>query len=508
MFKTLQRIGKSFMLPIAILPAAGLLLGIGGALSNPNTVKAYPALDNPVLQGAFSVMAAAGNVVFANLALLLSIGLCIGLAKRDKGTAALAGITGYLVMVGTMEALLKLTNPEGSIDTGVVGSLVIGGVAVWLHNRYNNIQLPPVLGFFGGSRFVPIATAFAAIVVGLVFFVIWPPIQAGMVAAGTAIASWGPVGTFFYGFLMRLSGAVGLHHMIYPLFWYTPLGGTEIVNGVQVVGAQKIFFAQLADPNHVGLFTEGTRFFAGRFATMMFGLPGACLAMWHCVPKDRRAKYTGLFLSVALTSFITGITEPIEFMFLFVAPWLYVFHAFLDGVSFFLADIFQIRIGNTFSGGVIDYTLFGVLQGNDRTHWLYVIPIGLVWFALYYFSFRFLITRFKVATPGHLEDTEAGDPSGPEPSAPTSGTDRQEALKTEAASIVTALGGPENLEDVDACITRLRVAVKDPAKVDKATLKRLGATDVFEVSGGVQAVYGAKAILYKNVINESLGIDD
>ncbi len=507
MFKTLQRIGKSFMLPIAILPAAGLLLGIGGALSNPNTVKAYPALDNAVLQGAFSVMAAAGNVVFANLALLLSIGLCIGLAKRDKGTAALAGVTGYLVMVGTMEALLKLTNPDGSIDTGVVGSLVIGGVAVWLHNRYNNIQLPPVLGFFGGSRFVPIVTAFAAILVGLIFFVIWPPIQDGMVAAGTAIASWGPVGTFFYGFLMRLSGAVGLHHMIYPLFWYTPLGGTEIVNGVQVVGAQKIFFAQLADPNHVGLFTEGTRFFAGRFATMMFGLPGACLAMWHCVPKDRRAKYTGLFLSVALTSFITGITEPIEFMFLFVAPWLYVFHAFLDGVSFFLADIFNIRIGNTFSGGVIDYTLFGVLQGNDRTHWLYVIPIGLIWFALYYFSFRFLITRFKVATPGHLEDTENGDASAAG-TTPASASDKQEALKTEASSIVSALGGPENLEDVDACITRLRVAVKDPAKVDKARLKRLGATDVFEVSGGVQAVYGAKAILYKNVINESLGIDD
>ena len=510
MFKTLQKIGKSFMLPIAILPAAGLLLGIGGALSNPNTVKAYPALDNPVLQGVFSVMAAAGTVVYANLALLLSIGLCIGLAKRDKGTAALAGITGYLVMTGTMEALLKLTNPEGKIDTGVVGSLVIGAVAVWLHNRYHNIQLPPFLGFFGGSRFVPIATAFAAIFVGAAFFLVWPPIQLGMVAAGTAIASWGPIGTFFYGFLMRLAGAVGLHHMIYPLFWYTPLGGTEIVNGAQAVGAQKIFFAQLADPNHVGLFTEGTRYFAGRFATMMFGLPGACLAMWHCVPKDRRAKYTGLFVSVALTSFVTGITEPIEFMFLFVAPWLYVFHAFLDGVSFLVADVLQIRIGNTFSGGVIDYTLFGVLQGQDRTHWLYVIPIGLLWFAIYYFSFRFLITRFRVATPGHLEDT-----IGRESEATTTDASTSDAaaagttpIQREASEIVAALGGAANLEDVDACITRLRVAVKDPEKVDKAALKRLGATDVFEVRGGVQAVYGAKAILYKNVINESLGIDD
>lgn len=507
MFKTLQKIGKSFMLPIAILPAAGLLLGIGGALSNPNTVAAYPVLDNAVLQGIFSVMAAAGSVVFANLALLLSIGLCVGLAKRDKGTAALAGIVGYLVMVGTMEALMKLTNPEGAIDTGVVGSLVIGGVAVWLHNRYHNIQLPAFLGFFGGSRFVPIVTSFAAILVGALFFLIWPPIQAGMVAAGTAIASWGPVGTFFYGFLMRLSGAVGLHHMIYPLFWYTPLGGTEMVAGVEVVGAQKIFFAQLADPNHVGLFTEGTRFFAGRFATMMFGLVGACLAMWRCVPKERRAKYTGLFASVALTSFVTGITEPIEFMFLFVAPWLYVIHAFLDGVSFYIADILAIRIGNTFSGGVIDFTLFGVLQGNDRTHWLYVIPVGIVWFFLYYFLFTFLIKRFNVATPGHLEDTEAASTPAPV-SLDAENTGSQSALESEAALIVEALGGAGNLEDVDACITRLRVSVKDGTLVDKPRLKSMGATDVFEVRGGVQAVYGAKAILYKNIINASLGIDD
>lgn len=512
MFKTLQKVGKAFMLPIAILPAAGLLLGIGGAFSNPNTIAAYPILNNSVLQGIFTVMAAAGNVIFANLALLLSIGLCIGLAKRDKGTAALAGIAGYLVMDGTMKALVKLVNPDGSIDTGVVGSLVIGAVAVILHNRYHNIQLPQFLGFFGGSRFVPIVTSFAGILVGALFVLIWPPIQSGMVAAGTAIAGWGAVGTFFYGFLMRLAGAVGLHHMIYPMFWYTPLGGTEMVNGVQVVGAQKIFFAQLADPNHVGLFTEGTRFFAGRFATMMFGLPGACLAMWHSVPKGRRGKYVGLFASVALTSFVTGITEPIEFMFLFVAPWLYVIHAFLDGVSFFVADILNINIGNTFSGGVIDFLLFGVLQGQSRTHWLYVIPIGLFWFVMYYFLFRILIRRFKVATPGHLEDTEsvkADAASDSEGGVDIMADDVNENdIQRNASLILSALGGPENLEDVDACITRLRVSVKDPTKVDKDTLRKLGAADVFEVSGGVQAVYGGKAVLYKNAINEKLGIDD
>lgn len=521
MFKTLQRIGKSFMLPIAILPAAGLLLGIGGALSNPTTVKTYPILANRTAQSIFTVMSAAGTVIFENLPLLLSIGLCIGLAKRDKGTAALAGITGFLVMTATTKALVSLSgNTERVIDTGVVGSLVIGAVAVWLHNRYHNIELPAFLGFFGGSRFVPIVTAFAGMIVGALFFLIWPPIQSAMVSAGTAIASWGVIGTFFYGFLMRLAGAVGLHHMIYPLFWYTPLGGTEMVAGKAVSGAQKIFFAQLADPHHVGLYTHATKYFAGRFATMMFGLPGACLAMWRCVPKDRRAKYIGLFLSVAFTSFLTGITEPIEYMFLFVAPLLYVFHSFLDGVSFLVADLLNIRIGNTFSGGAIDYLLFGVLQGESKTHWLYVLPVGALWFALYYFTFAFIIKKFRVATPGHLEDTMAAAKSSVGEALPGAGAgaataaaaDKPEGkaaqTQREASQIIEALGGPDNLEDVDACITRLRVAVKSPDKVDKARLKALGATEVFEVGGGVQAVYGAKAVLYKNAINAQLGIDD
>lgn len=513
MFKQLQKVGKAFMLPIAILPAAGLLLGVGGALSNPNTVAAYPALDNTVLQGIFGVMTAAGSTVFENLALLLSIGLCIGLAKRDKGTAALAGIVGYLVMTATIKSMLGIFNPEGeAIDTGVVGALLIGAVSVWLHNRYRNIELPAVLGFFGGSRFVPIAAAFAGIFVGAFFFLAWPPIQQALVSAGTGIAGMGAVGTFFYGFLLRLSGAVGLHHMIYPMFWFTPLGGTEVVNGASIAGAQKIFFAQLADPNHVGMFTEGTRYFSGRFATMMFGLPGACLAMWHCVPKGRRAKYLGLFLSVALTSFVTGITEPIEFMFLFVAPALYVFHAFLDGVSFYIADILNIRIGNTFSGGAIDFMLFGVLQGNDRTNWLLVLPVGALWFVLYYFSFRFIIKRFKIATPGHLEDTISSEvednASNDEERAPALVGAASSSIEQTAARVLDALGGAANLDDIDACITRLRVSVKDSALVDKDALRKLGATDVFEVQGGVQAVYGGKAILYKNAITESLGLDD
>ncbi len=498
MFKTLQKIGKAFMLPIAILPAAGLLLGIGGALSNPTTVATYPVLNNTLLQGIFKVMAAAGNVVFANLALLLCVGLCVGLAKRDKGTSALAGVVGYLVMTATITALLTIFNPKGkAIDTGVVGAVVVGLVAVNLHNKYHNIQLPQVLGFFGGSRFVPIVTSFSAILIGALFFVIWPPFQNILISSGQYISKAGPIGTFIYGFLMRLCGAVGLHHMIYPMFWYTELGGVETVAGVSVAGAQKIFFAQLADPHHVGLFTEGTRFFAGRFSTMMFGLPAACLAMYHCVPKERREKYKGLFIGVALTSFITGITEPIEFMFLFVNPLLYVIHSFFDGLSFFIADILNISIGNTFSGGIIDFTLFGILQGNEHTNWLLQIPFGIVWACLYYFVFRWYIKTFNVLTPGRGEDNETEVK-----------TETKSSLKEEAKEIIVALGGAQNIEDVDACITRLRVSVKDASKVNKEKLKKIGAVDVLEVEGGIQAVFGAKAILYKNNIVEILGIDE
>lgn len=494
MFKQLQKIGKSFMLPIAILPAAGLLLGIGGALSNPNTVQAYPFLDIPWLQGIFQVMSSAGDVVFGNLALIMCIGLAVGLAKKDKGTAGLAGAVAFLVMNASIKGMINAFNPAvGSIDTGVVGAIVIGSVVAYLHNKYSNIQLPSVLGFFGGSRFVPIVSSFTAIFIGAVFFMIWPTFQNWLVMIGNGIASLGPIGTFLYGFLLRLTGAVGLHHMIYPLFWYSELGGVAQVAGQTVVGAQNIFFAQLADPNHVGLFTEGTRFFAGRFATMMFGLPAACLAMYHCVPKEKRNLVGGLFLGAAITSFVTGITEPIEFMFLFVAPWLYVVHAFFDGLSFFLADILNISIGNTFSGGLIDFTLFGVLQGNDKTNWIYVLLIGAVWAVLYYVTFRFLITKFNVMTPGR-------EAEGEEVKVVT-----KDSMNETAAEVLKALGGKENIDDVDACITRLRVAVKDVSKVDKERIKALGATAVLEVKGGVQAIFGAMADPLKQKINDIIG---
>ncbi len=494
MFKQLQKLGKSFMLPIAILPAAGLLLGIGGALSNANTIAAYPILNTRFLQAVFQIMSAAGNVVFANLALIMCIGLAVGLAKKDKGTAALAAAVSFLVMNASIGAMITVFNPSvESIDTGVVGAIVIGILVTYLNNRYRGIQLPSFLGFFGGSRFIPIVSSFSAIFVGGIFFLIWPTFQGWLVAAGTAIAGMGYFGTYLYGFLLRLTGAVGLHHMIYPMFWFTELGGVATVAGQQVVGAQKIFFAELADPNHVGMFSEGTRFFAGRFATMMFGLPAACLAMYHCVPKHRRKLVFGLFFSAALTSFLTGITEPIEFMFLFVAPWLYVIHAALDGLSFMIADMLSVRIGNTFSGGAIDFMLFGVLQGNVKTNWIYVIIVGLFWAVIYYLVFRFLITKFNVATPGRESDGESVS------------VETKDSIGETAMKVLNALGGKENLEDVDACITRLRVAVKDVSKVDKDTIKELGATAVLEVKGGVQAVFGAKADLIKQKINEAIG---
>lgn len=501
MFKKFSQLGRAFMLPIAILPAAGLLLGIGGALSNASAIQAYPWLDQGWLQTILTVMSNAGNAVFSNLALIFAIGLAVGLANGDKGTAGLAGGVSFLVYTATISGLLQLFSPDTSIDTGVVGSIAIGGTVAFLHNKYRKIELPQFLGFFGGSRFIPIVSSIAAIFIGVVFFLIWPPIQQGMTTIGEAVAEMGSIGTFLYGFLLRLTGAVGLHHTIYPMFWYTSLGGAEVVAGETISGAQNIFFAQLADPNHTGLFTYGTRFFAGRFATMMFGLPAACLAMYHAIPKENRKQTGGLYASGALTSFLTGITEPIEYMFLFSAPWLYVIHAFLDGCSFLVADLLNIRIGNSFSGGLIDFLLFGVFQGQDKTHWLYVIPIGVIWALVYYAVFSFFIRKFKVSIPG----MEAVEGNTSEEIVAKEGSTR---LHQESLIIIEALGGETNITSVGACATRLRVAVVDNNMVDKNRIQQLGATAVLELSGGIQAVFGGKADLYSQEINQILGQDN
>ncbi|MFO7341986.1 MAG: PTS glucose transporter subunit IIB [Caldibacillus debilis] len=505
-FEKAQQFGKSFMLPIAVLPAAGLLLGIGGALSNPNTVKAYPFLDIAWLQGIFTIMSSAGNIIFANLALLFAIGVAVGLAKTDKGTAGLAGMLGFLVMNATISALLTITgqinteNPASvgqgsvlgihSLETGVFGGVISGILVAWLHNRYNKKQLPQFLGFFSGSRFVPIISSFAAILLGAVMFIVWPFVQSGIYKMGGIVEATGYVGTLIYGFVLRLLGPFGLHHIFYMPFWTTSLGGSMIIDGNLVEGTQRIFFAQLADPDTEKFYIGTSRFMSGRFITMMFGLIGAAYAIYKTAKPEKKKVVAGLMGSAALTSFLTGITEPIEFSFLFIAPFLYVLHAFLDGLAFMMAHIFQITIGQTFSGGFIDFILFGILQGNDKTNWMFVPLIGIPWFFVYYFLFTFFIKKFDLKTPGREDDEETTVVTG---------------SAERAQRIIDALGGKENLVNVDCCATRLRVTVNDPGAVNEELLKKTGAKGVLMKGKGIQIIYGPQVTIIKNEISEIVG---
>jgi PTS system maltose and glucose-specific IIC component len=507
-FEKAQQFGKSFMLPIAILPAAGLLLGIGGALSNPNTIKAYPMLDIGLLQNIFTLMSSAGNIVFQNLAVIFAVGVAIGLAKSDKGTAGLAAMLGFLIMNASMNGLLNITDtlaksnlPEHgqsmvlgiqSVETGVFGGIITGVMTASLHNKFHKIELPPYLGFFGGSRFVPIVTAVASIVLGVVMFFIWPTVQHWIFNVGGLVNKTGVIGTFFFGFILRLLGPFGLHHIFYLPFWQTALGGSMEVKGHLVQGTQNIFFAQLGD-SHVTKFYSGvSRYMSGRFITMMFGLCGAALAIYHTAKPEHKKVVGGLMLSGALTSFLTGITEPLEFSFLFVAPVLYIVHALLDGLAFMMADIFNITIGQTFSGGFIDFLLFGVLQGNSKTNYLLVIPIGIVWFILYYVIFRVLIVKLNLKTPGR-EDKAAVQQ--------VDTTDR-------AKTIVEGLGGKENIEVVDCCATRLRVTLKSNDAVDKEKLESTDARGVVQKGNGVQVIYGPHVTVIKNEVEELLEQND
>ncbi|MGO1589567.1 glucose-specific PTS transporter subunit IIBC [Alkalibacterium gilvum] len=505
-FEKAQQFGKSFMLPIAILPAAGLLLGIGGALSNPNTVNAYPILDIAWLQAVFTIMAGAGSIVFANLPIIFAIGVSVGLAKSDRGTAGLAALIGYFVMHATIQSILTITGElavdnlaavgQGmtvgiqSLEMGVFGGIIIGIVASWLLNRYNKIELPQFLGFFGGSRFIPIVTSIAAILVGTAMYFVWPFFQGFISNLGELVNATGYIGTFIYGFILRMLGPLGLHHIFYLPFWQTALGGSVEIAGEVVQGTQNIFFAQLAEPSTQGFFIGTSRFMSGRFITMMFGLIGAALAIYRTAKPENKKNVGGLMLSAALTSFLTGITEPIEFSFLFIAPVLYVVHAVFDGFAFMLAHIFEITIGQTFSGGFIDFMLFGVLQGNERTNWIVVILIGIVWFFLYYFTFTFLIKKFNFKTPGREEKLEEVTTN--------QGSDR-------ANAIIEALGGTKNLVDVDNCATRLRVTVKDSEQVDEKGLQSTGSKGLVKKGNGVQVIYGPHVSVIKNEIEEVLG---
>lgn len=508
LFAGAQNLGKSFMLPIAVLPAAGLLLGFGGVFTNPVTLSTYPVLNNDLLQAIFTVMKLCGSVVFDNLALLFAVGIAVGMARSDKGTAGLAAVLCFIVMNKAINACLLLSGTLATdnlaaagqasvmgittLQTGVMGGIMSGLLAYWVQKRFGKTELPNLLAFFSGSRFVPIVSSFFAIFLGVALFWVWPHIQVGITHLGGLVEKTGYVGTLFYGMILKCLIPLGLHHLFYLPFWLTSVGGETVVNGHLVEGTQKIFFAQQADPSVTQYYIGVSRFMAGRFADFMFGLPGAALAIYHSARPENRKKVASLMLSAALTAFVTGITEPLEFAFMFCAPLLYGVHIVLTGVAFMLTHILQITVGQTFSGGLIDFLLFGVLQGNAKTNWMLMLPLGAVMFCLYYFSFRFLINWRQLKTPGREDDAQET------PDVTVTGNNR-------AAGIVQALGGRENIVDVDCCATRLRVTVKDPQSVVVDAFKKLGSRGAFIRGEGVQVVYGPHVTLIKNEVEEFIG---
>ena len=533
-FGLLQRVGKAFMLPIALLPAAGILLGVGGALLNVASLENPPAIYQGLINfvnieavtAILTVMQKVGGAVFDNLPLLFAIGIAVGLAKSDKGTAGLAGAVGFLIMntaISTMLSLgvtpLGILTPEHipaeyssyvtttlgifTLNLSVFGGMIAGIIASALHNKYHKIQLPQVLGFFGGSRFVPIVTSVVMLVVGVILSFVWPVVQNGIAVIADLVNHSGAMGTFLYGTIERSLIPVGLHHVFYTPFWYTGFveGTVHLADGTTMLvnGANTAYFAQLsnmsgivgADAATMAEVVKGTsRFMAGKFPFMMFGLSGAALAMYKNALPSKKKLVGGLLLSGALTAMITGITEPLEFTFLFVAPVLYAAHAILAGLSFMLMDIFNVFVGMTFSGGLIDFTLFGLLPAGAGvpTNWIYIILVGLVFFVLYFVVFNFCIKKFNLKTPGREEDEESGE-----------GVADQKGLAL-AIQVLEHLGGKENITNLDACITRLRVGLHDVKKVNKTALRGLGAAGVMEVGDNVQVIFGGKSDVIKNDI--------
>ena len=554
----LQRIGKAIMLPIAALPIAGILLGVGGALLGIAGLSNAPAIYEPLISfvnisavtAVLTVMKNIGDIVFGNLPILFAVGVAVGLAKKDKGTAALASVFGFIVMnqvVSTLLALgvtqLGVLTPDSvgnygtyvttnlgifTLNMSVFGGIITGIVTALLHNRFCTIQLPPVIGFFSGARFVPIVTSLTMALVGALLAFAWPVVQDGISMLSTFVKNAGAFGTFLYGVLERALIPFGLHHVFYTPFWYGSfVEANVLVNGsVQTVaGANTAYFVQLssmtdlvgASASTMSEIVSGTtRFMAGKFPLMMFGLPGAALAMYKAANPSKRKVVGSLLATAALTSFLTGITEPLEFTFLFVAPVLYVIHCVFAGLAYMLMGILNVFIGMTFSGGFIDYALFGLLPAGAGvpTKWLTVILVGIVYFIVYYFVFYFMITKLNLKTPGRDEnegetklytkaDFQNSKGTATEAAAPKTAGKGEIAEK--APFVLAALGGEENIVSVDACITRLRVEVKNKANVNKDELKNLGAAGVVEVGNGIQAIFGAKADGYKNAINEILG---
>ena len=492
LFSLLQRIGQSFMLPIALLPIAGIFLGIGSSLTNTNMLAAYhlkglmgPGTAPYIL---FSLLNSAGSIIFDNLPILFAVGVAIGMARSEKATAALSSIIAFFVMHSTIGSLITYTGRSHSFLTGatteivgitslqmgVFGGIIVGlGVAA-LHNRFYKIELPKVFSFFGGTHFIPIISAITYVGIGILMFYIWPPIQILINDAGKLVLMSGYGGTFVYGLLERALIPFGLHHVFYMPFWQTAVGGRELVNGQLIEGAQNIFFAELASPDISHFSVAATRFMSGKFPLMMFGLPGAALAMYTCARPENKKAVGSLLLSAAISSAVTGITEPLEFAFLFVAPPLYVIHCAFAGLSYMLMHMLNVGIGMTFSGGFLDFFLFGILQGNTKTSWLHVIPVGILYFIVYFIVFRVMILKFNYQTPGHEKDNAA----------PVNNADNK------SQQILDGLGGLENISDLSCCATRLRVTLHRPSKLNKEKLLATGAAAVVANGDGVQVVYG------------------
>ena len=523
-FGVLQRVGRSFMLPIALLPVAGLLLGIGSSFTNETMLAAY-GLNSVIHPGTLiytilDVMSQTGSAVFNNLALLFAMGVAIGMARKEKEVAALSGAVAYIIMNTAIQAMINAAGgveamPANSTTTmlgittlqmGVFGGIVVGlGVAA-LHNKFYKIELPQVLAFFGGTRFVPIVSSIVYLVVGIAMFYIWPVVQNGIAALGALVLASGYAGTFIYGLLERALIPFGLHHVFYMPFWQTAVGGTAIIDGVTVTGAQNIFFAELASKATTVFSVSATRFMAGKFPFMMFGLPGAALAMYQCAKPEKKKAAGGLLLSAALTAFLTGITEPLEFTFIFVALPMYAVHCVLAGLSFMLMHILNVGVGMTFSGGLIDLVLFGVMQGNAKTHWMWVVVVGAVYFVLYYIIFRFMISKFDYKTPGRddAEEVKLYTRADVNARSAASGSTAPAGDDPVSALIVEGLGGADNLSDVDCCATRLRCTVKDVALVKQDVLKASGASGVICKGDGVQVVYGPKVAVIKAKLEDYL----
>ena len=569
MFEVLQRVGRSFMLPIAILPVAGLFLGIGGSFTNETMLNTYGLTGilgpGTPANAILTVMNAAGNIVFANLPVLFAMGVAIGMARKEKEVAALSAVIAFFVMHASIGALITLRGGAQemlsgavedvcgitSLQMGVFGGILVGlGVAA-LHNRFYRIALPQVLSFFGGTRFVPIISAIVYLGVGILMFFAWPPVQAGIYHVGDLVLRSGYAGTWLYGLMERALIPFGLHHVFYLPFWQTAVGGTAQVGGQLIEGAQNIFFAELSQTGIAHFSVAATRFMSGKFPLMIFGLPGAALAMYRCADPGKRKEAGGLLLSAALTSMLTGITEPLEFTFLFVAPVLYGIHCVFAGAAYMLMHMCNVGVGMTFSGGLIDLFLFGILQGNAKTDWVRIVFVGIGYFIVYYFLFSFLIRRFDFKTPGRESGADevklytradvnarkqaeadgtsvhlSGNGKGTENSGQKdegkrrtgatghlddgrtqtgAGTARTFGDAMEVSALITeGLGGRDNISDVDCCATRLRVTVHDEAKVDELLLKESGAAGVIRRGKGIQVVYGPRVTVIKSDLEDYL----